>query len=822
MRTNHLAARRRLPAVAALLLLAASAAAQESLLVVCPAQGACTYERVHAATVRGKDSVKTVALSAAKDPRLLSKGKSTRVTALTALVRDPRSGLVRARTPAWEPADLVLPSKLPPGAVTAAAAMAGVTIEYQKQAKVKARLAVAIEDFVALVNGPRLEDSAIEFIKREVQAGEAHPRLGELVAGAIGFSAASPVLQTWRESLRTIMRGSLDRFRREADDPTRLESGLEEGLAAMRAYRLVALDGQREEGLQEELTTEHRRFLQRCAIATAFKNAGMHDAFLEVLAQIGLARWSRPDLVNGVERALQASAALHLERARELRGAKRYDRAFDEARLASSRAPCDETIGNFYYESRVEFVNRIAIPASPEYEKEDRNILQQIVREIQGVGQDALTPERVAYVRKRIDEGLARDSGYLPLQLRKAEFLANVGELINARDVVTRIEREVPLGRAAAEEWLSLDAKINRELMALRERIGKLVDEELRNERYKEALDAAEIGLRAEPENRKLLYVAAVAAAVQRDQARARGYIQRHLRSGNLGCGGTNGGEQSLLELYRIETDAASQTQADGRMPNWVSGEPYAPGEAFYDPLSGSFHPRMVVSLVDRGPAGTSTEFHWDGYLATSITTNVGSRQGEPARRDRTVLAIEPVYDQKRVYMKGVATAANSAGERRVTPLRYLNCPDFDPRIAAKLTGKLSGRGWAGNPFFHPFLWDGIFLFDLTYDEWGRIRTATPVPGGPSQRTSPFSEPLTFEWEGQTKRLRAIHGPTYHREMVYDDRGRLTGERVQHARGEGKIEYRYQGQSMQPSQAVCEDDFYDKAHRIISIEGRDR
>ena len=91
-----------------------------------------------------------------------------------------------------------------------------------------------------------------------------------------------------------------------------------------------------------------------------------------------------------------------------------------------------------YYRARVEFVNRNMIPARPEPENENRSILQQIVRELQGIGQEpSLTPERVEYARKRIVEGERLDKDYLPLQLKKAEFLANIGELSASREVVT-------------------------------------------------------------------------------------------------------------------------------------------------------------------------------------------------------------------------------------------------------------------------------------------------------------------------------------------------------------------------------------------------
>ena len=175
------------------------------------------------------------------------------------------------------------------------------------------------------------------------------------------------------------------------------------------------------------------------------------------------------------------------------------------------------------------------------------------------------------------------------------------------------------------------------------------------------------------------------------------------------------------------------------------------------------------------------------------------------------------MYDQKHIYMSGVGVKSNSAGGLRVMPLRYLNSPDFDPVLAAKFTGKVSTRGWAGNPFFHPFLWDDIFLFDLEYDEFGRIKVATPVAGDISRPRSPFSETLKFTWDGSSKRLLAISGAKYSRAMAYDSLGRLVSEKIVHPSGTGKIEYSYQGETTQFKEVKCEDNFYDKARRVVSF-----
>jgi len=799
---------------AAWALLATAAHAQESVLVACTGQSPCTYQRAYSTTVLGKNSVRVVPPSAANDASMLRKARSASLSTIPGLYREPTSGLLRVLSRNGQLGDIVVPSKLPQGATTASAASAGLAIEYRKQAKSSAQVSVPIDQFVALLSGPGLEGAVVEFVRRETQAGAPHPQQQELIAGALAFAAGSAELQSWRDELRSTMRRSLDLFRGEGVDPTRLEATLAEGLAAMRVYRLVALDGQKEEALQEDLTAEYRRLLERFAIASAFKNAGMHDAFLEKLDQIGLARWSRPDLVAGVDQSLQASAEWHYKQAKGLFASNQYGRAFDEARLASTRAACDSAINSFYYEARVEFVNKNMIPASPDYEKQDKNMLQQIVRELQGIGKDAaLTPEGIKNVHERIAEGERRDKDYLPLQFKKAEFLASIGQLTASRDVVTRVERSVQLGRNAADEWLGLDANLNRRLLAAQQTTEKLVGEQIANGQFKAASATAAAGLEALPGNPRLLYLGAVAAAVQRDQQAARQFVEQYLRLTGPDCADAGDVKKTLFELYRRQAPRASSSSADGKTtPNWISGELYDPGQVFYDPLSGGFQPRVVRSGPDKGSTGKTVQFRWDGFMAILITTTGASGSGGPVGRD-----IEPVYDQKHLYMSGVGTKANSAGERRVIPLRYLNSPDFDPLLAAKFTGKTLTRGWAGNPFFHPFLWDDIFLFDLEYDEFGRIKVATPVAGDISRPRSPFSETLKFTWDGSSKRLLAISGAKYSRAMAYDSLGRLVSEKIVHPSGTGKIEYSYQGETTQFKEVKCEDNFYDKARRVVSF-----
>ena len=808
-----------LPAAVAWTLLGSTARAQDSVIAACGGQGRCTFARVYTVTLQGKDSVKTVAPAAANDAQRLRKGRTVRLASVFGLYREPQSGHVRILGPDLEPGDVAVPSKLPQGAATASAALAGAVFEYTTQPKSKAKVQLPADQLVVLLKGPGAEGAVVEFMKREMRADVPHPQRAEILAGALSFAAGSPELRVWREQLRAEMRQSLDAFRNGNVDPTRLEATLDKGLVAMRVYRLVATEGEEETALQNDLTSEHRRLLERYAIAGALRRAGEHDAFLDKLNQLRLARWSRPDLVAGIDDSLRASAQAHLELATQLLADKQYDRAFDEARIAHGRAPCDEKTRRFYDTTRVEFVSRNTRPVSPEYEGEHKNELEQIVREIQGIRtSEGLSPEDIEYVRKRIVDGETLDADYLPLQLKKAEFLTNLGEFTEARNVVTRIERTVEMGPRIAGQWLQLDATLTRELAA-QEKRRQQVSDLTRQQRYKEAIDAAAVGLRADPRDKRLLYQSAIASAVLRRQQQTKAYVEKYLDTLVLDCASTPEAEKTLLELYRRPEPALGSPRAAGSTPNWMSGEYYTAGEVFYDPLSGSFQPRVTVSATQEGERLTRTEINWDGFMATSITTSAAARRGEPTVRDRTALVLEPMYDQTRLYMTGIGGKANSAGERRLLPLRYLNCPDFDPVLAARFSDNVSMRGWSGNPFFHPFLWDGIYLFELVYDDLGRIRTATPVPPDASRPSSAFSEPLTFIWDGSSTRLLAIKGTRYLRELKYDELGRLREERIAYQPdGEGKIEYRYEGDGMRLLQATCEDNFYDRANRVVFLD----
>ena len=669
--------------------------AQDLVLITCESQGPCNYKHAATITVQGKNAVRTLVAERATDASLIAKAHTIRISSIPGLYREPKTGVIRVYAPDGKLGDVVLPTKLPKGdALTAVGVWDGVTIDYREQFRAKTTVAVPLDRFVALLGGAPPESVAVNFIRAEIESSYQHPREKDLISGALIFAANSEELRRWRDELRNTMRTSLDAFRKESVDPAQLESTLEKGLAALRVYRLIAAKGQEESALQEELTATHRTLIRRYAIASVLQKAELYDQYLEKIDQIGLARWSRPPLANGLQQALKASADYHYKRATELFKQKQYARAFDEAQLAAQNAPCDPKITDYYYRLRVEFVNRNALPAMPEYENENRNILQQIVR---GLDQNAtLTPERIVYIHNEIAKGERLDKDYLPLQLKSAEFSANLGELTTAREIVTRLERTVQFGQKEAGEWLDLDASLNGKLETTRRHAEKQIIEDFANGQFKEAFQAAQEGLKAEPSNARLLYFSALSSAIIRDYQGTRTAVKEYLKLANPGCTEeAPDATKTLFELYR-RGESTPKVATSGKIPHWMSGELYQPGEVFYDPLSGGFFPRVLTSGAEKG---TATAFEWEGFMVKSITTTAHVLVGKTTK-ETTDFEAEPTYDRQHVCMTEIGPKANSAGERSVTPIRYWNSPQFDPVLAAKFTGKVVTRGWAGNPFF--------------------------------------------------------------------------------------------------------------------------
>jgi YD repeat-containing protein len=120
--------------------------------------------------------------------------------------------------------------------------------------------------------------------------------------------------------------------------------------------------------------------------------------------------------------------------------------------------------------------------------------------------------------------------------------------------------------------------------------------------------------------------------------------------------------------------------------------------------------------------------------------------------------------------------------------LTLINNPKIDPVAVQQGLARRITTGFSGNSFFNPFVWDGIHIFDLIYDNQGRVVQALEHRKG--------AIPLRFTWNGdllQKVVQRSGANEFYSRSLQYAD-GRLVSERIRFANRESQINYQYDAQ----------------------------
>jgi len=177
----------------------------------------------------------------------------------------------------------------------------------------------------------------------------------------------------------------------------------------------------------------------RLHIIDALRSGSFWDEYMVKVRQLGLAKWSLPNMLENTQEAASHSTVQHRERFTNFAAGNKWDLAFDEAELAT-HSSCDPGVTDDFYRARVLFVNHNEIPSAPVYNGRNKALLEQVVREL-----DQLDPAKEQVTFERIRRGEDLDPSFLPLQLKKAEFLDKLGRYKEALAVIQRIERNVRL-----------------------------------------------------------------------------------------------------------------------------------------------------------------------------------------------------------------------------------------------------------------------------------------------------------------------------------------------------------------------------------------
>ena len=214
----------------------------------------------------------------------------------------------------------------------------------------------------------------------------------------------------------------------------------------------------------------------------------------------------------------------------------------------------------------------------------------------------------------------------------------------------------------------------------------------------------------------------------------------------------------------------------------------------------------MMTQGADRDTQDIFFRYYDNSPQVLQVTTNHSGFHG-----GLTKTAVQGGSMAGGVYVAPSTASVSDADEESHDSsqgfLTLLNNPKIDPRMVEQGIGHRVTTGFSGNSFFNPFVWDGIHIFDLTYDNQGRITQALEHRKGASA--------IRFTWNGNLlQKVVQRSGPDelYSRSLNYSD-GKLVSETIRYGNRQSQINYQYDSQG-RLSGADCSEDH--------SLDGRSR
>ncbi len=905
--------------------------ASQFLIVTRAATGVFSFAGAESISVNGKDKLRASPLPAgaqAWDPKSIGHLAEARLGDFT-VVRRAADGAFIARTAAgaWQ---LLLPEGAKSRAAEAAAQIwKETTVEFRKDRKEKAGEALRPGDLYAIVPGLDPGASAAALATDIALAklpglsdGDAFLDVTALLPAAAKAFPTGPPADRMRLYLS---RGISDRLKtwREGDAPVTV---LDES-AALASAAGAAFPSDADLAKLRADTQSTRQWLdRRAAILRALDAGKQSDAFLIAYRDFEPFDKSFEALAGARKRHMTASAATHLETARELQARANYPGAIRHLLIAKWRDPKLAGVDEFLEQVRLEAARLSARKFAEARRKIDpRSATQVQLQRKLLLAEQYLSDGKQAEAESSLHEAESLDSDEPRIALLHAKLAVARGDLGRALAMLDNYAGSAPT-QQDFEEGEKLRASVLYNLQKERARIDSKIPGEMDAQRFSGALEASAEGLRVDNESPGFLYYAGVSACILRNCDKAAPLLERFLDITES----TQGNRAQRIAAIRMLAEAgAAQTKTqDTRRTSasWFSGVSLDRG-VFYDPVSLSFQPK--VQRIEASEH-VSVNYDWNGaqlrgvhtrfeekktgsniakvlIAGAAATQGIGSTVGWRTPDKETNDFYFSYYDDFPQIMKvsrdnvieksrtipisipgmgapglgplgglsllgglsglasmrglmgggmagipggmaglggggggigsllrrgagvgGMAGAAPMMAGRQFLPQKYSirsdpqggssagylslwNNPRVDTRLAFKATGKRAAVGFSGNRFFHPFAWDGIHLFELDYDEGGRVLHAWELG-------DPRAQILDFTWEGQrlvkvTGREGSSSGAVvYTRQLNYSG-DHLTSESISFEGKGSKIEYKYDKQG-RLVEADCEAD--------RSLDGRSR
>jgi len=600
-------------------------------------------------------------------------------------------------------------------------------------------------------------------------------------------------------------------------------------LTAGLKYAEVSAQAYPKDAQQEEARTglsKTKKWLdERMAILKAFRAGDLWDAYLDKYDDFE--RWdgSFQDLRKSREQAFLESGQQHRARGEQFYKDKVYPRAMVELKLAQGRLPSDRQIADLIEKVKLDDEHQNAVTRVKVVEDPTSTIYRLITRRLQNAdsyindGKSAEAGGRLTEADGKLTEAEGEilqaegvDKGSPRIMLSRAKLLQARKQPLKALEILDDYARRVVDDGGDGDK---LRNTILLELKSTKEIKKAAVAKAESDGDYVAALKTVQEGLDLDANDLDFLLHAGRLNAILRKNANAAELFENYLRLSQ----GRDAEQKRRTEVYNtLPLVKAAIPDPDGK-PNWFSGYHNPPGIA-YCPIS--LMPSARVAEV-KASRKQIANFQWTGDRLSSVQTlsqEPGEREPKTAVyfdyffKDRggvRRVSVEPLED---AAAEGLPTprftAEGTAGAGKGIYLGLPNHPVVDPLMVERLTGKRVATIIAGNPYFHPFVWDGIYVFIAEYDDKGRVKSARQIPAaGQAPRT------LDFKWDGLRLIEIAERGGDYKRTMTYNG-DKLTMETIAFRGKSSKIEYKYKGDQL--LEAVCgEDASLDNRSRHVSF-----
>lgn len=720
--------------------------------------------------------------------------------------------LLRRQGAEWNP---VAPDgAAPKGPTSYAALWASATATLQKTKDSKSAAAIRIADVFAILPAGTRDEAVTAFLEDERNfqgAGEKDDqasfdeRMALLigVAGTVGSAPGAPgariqqMLLAPMESINQQLSSGIAKF-------SDLQRALQYASVSDRAYP----NDDRQKKARAALRDKLAGLQQRMAILKAFAAGELWDAFLDKYSDFE--RWdsSFDDLRKLRERAFVESTSQHRAEGERLYAAKQFAPALKELKLAQLRSPGDRAIAAL--------VEQVGIEEERDYSKLVRteavdltSTLQVRITRYLNNAENYISNQRLKEAGDELASAEALDRGSPRIMFVRAELLQAGKELQKALEMLDSYSRRVTT-QADIDKGEMLRSSIRIKLQTTKENLKAAVLKAEAEGDYVAAMSNAEQGVSFDPQDLDFLLHAGTNGIVLRRGDDARKWLNQYLQLSQ----GPGNDPKLRQQVYNVIAISQIKTPEPAGKPNWFSGYP-SPAGVFYCPQSLAPSARPVEV---KGSKGLSATFEWNKDALSKVLTSEQNARGVPVS---TTVYFDYFKDQKAVRRAGMEAfaAGEDPGTPRFTPagpvgagkgayVALPNHPVVDPLMIERLTTKPVATIVAGNLYFNPFIWNGVYSFLAEYDDQGRVKSARQIGVEAGQTPHEFD----FKWDGM--RLTSIAergGSGYRRTMTYAN-NKLIGETVLFQGKTAKIEYKYQGDQL--VEASSGDD--------ASIDGRSR